>query len=408
MKEFMSNKIKGILVVLFVFLIAPVVGQEGVFTVEINQPFQDTIRICPGKSVIFQAGGQNEDGSAFDPNQVNFTWDVGFEAQTLSGNTVTFAYPEGGHYLLQLFAANLNGKPAENVPFVHVFVAMPPYFTGTRADQTSICSGNPITLTGFVTPDPWDGDDSAFVNLFEPSSFVWSGSNMVSDRHGVGRTEPPLDEGHLVYVFRVEDDYGCFHDTTLTLYGVYAEYSMDPITGEAPLEVNFAIDSSSNGGNESAIDYNWEFWERTGDTVNLLYSQENMFSFERPGEYVTRMIASYDQCTYRHESDLFVKVDSSLLEVPNVFTPNADGANDYFQVKSVSLRHFHGKIFNRWGKTVFEWDDWKSPEAGWNGKNNGTGADSPAGTYYYVIEAIGWDDRDFRGGVYKGFLTLIR
>ncbi|MBT3241524.1 MAG: T9SS type B sorting domain-containing protein [Bacteroidetes bacterium] len=383
-------------------------AQEGNFSVEIKQPALDTLYTCPGKSTIYMAEGQNEDGTAFDPNQVVFTWDVGFETNSVSGKTVTYAYPEGGHYILRLYVTNLNGDPAQNVPSLHVFVAMAPDFTGTRSDRSSFCSGESITLTGFVSPKLWDADDSPFINTFLPSDFVWSGSNMVSDRHGVGRTEPPLDEGHLDYIFRVQDDFGCFHDTSLTLYGVYAEYTMDPLTGEAPLDVTFSIDSSSNGGNETSIEYNWEFYERSGDPTILLYSSEMTFSFERPGEYVTRMRAKYDQCTYSYASEQLVQVDSSLLEIPNVFTPNEDGANDYFQVKSLSLRHFYGKIFNRWGKLVYEWDDWKALESGWNGKNQGTGADSPSGTYYYIIEATGWDDKPYIGGIYKGFLTLIR
>ncbi|MBT3232688.1 MAG: hypothetical protein HN356_07720, partial [Calditrichaeota bacterium] len=47
-------------------------------------------------------------------------------------------------------------------------------------------------------------------------------------------------------------------------------------------------------------------------------ADEMTFSFERPGEYVTRMRAKYDQCTYSYASEQLVQVDSSLLEIPNV------------------------------------------------------------------------------------------
>lgn len=416
MKQIFSRLMNrfGILVLLLT-LIPQLHAQEGDFTVQIRLPVGDTIYICPERDQIFMADGQNEDGSAFDPNQVTFTWDFGYDDFSQNGNTVTFKYPVGGHYILRLYASNLNGDAAQNVPSLEVFVAIPPLFTGTRSDNSSICSGNPITLTGFVTPISWDEDELPFVNTHLVSDFVWAGSNIVSDRHGVARTEPPLNEGHLDYIFRVQDDFGCFHDTTLTLYGLYAEYSIDPLTGEAPLELTFSVDSSSNGGNESSITYIWESYERTSDTSNLLVATAELFTFERPGEYITRMIASYDQCTYRFDYDGFVQVDSSLLEIPNVFTPNEDGANDYFQVKSISLKSFYGKVFNRWGKLVFEWDDWKTPEAGWNGKNLGTGADLPSGTYYYVIEARGWDwdyetddFKQYKDKIYTGFVTLLR
>jgi len=396
----------------------PLKAQEGIYTVNIRQPIGDTLFTCPGKNLIFVADGENQDGSAFDSNQVNFTWEFGYGGEARNGNTLTFDYPEGGHYLLRLVAKSLNGNPAQNVPTIHVFVSMPPDFTGTRSDNSSFCSGEPITLTGFVNPNPWNLDDSPFENTYNPAEFVWAGANMISDRHGVGRTEPPLDEGHQNYIFRVMDDFGCFFDTTMMLYGVYADYTMDPLTGEAPLEVTFSVDSSSNGGLESSINYTYEFFERSADSADLMSTTTGIFSFEQPGEYITRMIARYDQCTYRYDLDQVVEVDSSLLEIPNVFTPNEDGANDYFQVKSLSLKSFQGRIFNRWGKLVYEWSDWKSPEAGWNGKNLGTGGDSPAGTYYYVIQATGWDWvlikeevedwKQYKDKIYTGSVTLFR
>ena len=217
------------------------------------------------------------------------------------------------------------------------------------------------------------------------------------------------------YVFRVEDDYGCFRDTTLVLFGVYATYAFDPQTGEAPLEVTFSIDSSSNGGFESSIQYTWDYYEISRDSLDPVPSESEVITFEQPGEYITGMTARYDQCTYRYDAELTVRVDSSLMEIPNVFTPNDDGLNDFFQVKAVSLKSFHGQIFNRWGKLVYEWEDWRTAEAGWNGKNQGNGGDAPSGTYFYVIKATGWDFdyteneyKQYVDKVYTGSLTLLR
>lgn len=416
MKQIFSSPIKSMGLLLLLMVVgSQIYAQEGNFTVQIKQPVGDTIYVCPGKNIIFFAEGVNEDGSAFDPNQVTFSWDFGYEGQSQDGNTVSYKYPVGGHYILRLYTTNTEGAGAQNVPTVHVFVAIPPVFMGTRSDNFSICSGDPITLTGFVNPVPWDEGEFSFVNTHSATDFVWSGSNIVSDRHGVARTVPPLDEGHMDYVFRIQDNYGCFHDTSLTVYGVYAEYSVDPLLGEAPLDVIFSVDSSSNGGDESNISYRWESYERSSDTSNLLVSETETFTIERPGEYISRMISKYNQCTYRYDYDEFIQVDSSLLEIPNIFTPNEDGANDYFQVKAVSLRSLQGQIYNRWGKLVYEWDDWKTAEAGWNGKNMGTGANSPSGTYFYVIKARGWDwdysldgFKQYQDKVYTGSVTLLR
>ncbi|MGM0650862.1 MAG: gliding motility-associated C-terminal domain-containing protein, partial [Bacteroidota bacterium] len=90
-----------------------------------------------------------------------------------------------------------------------------------------------------------------------------------------------------------------------------------------------------------------------------------------------------------------IKVDDrSKLEVPNVFTPNADGMNDHFQVKAQTLRSFHGKIVNRWGRTLFEWNNYEDEEAGWDGKLKG-GNDASTGVYYYIIKAEGMDGYEY-------------
>ena len=67
------------------------------------------------------------------------------------------------------------------------------------------------------------------------------------------------------------------------------------------------------------------------------------------------------------------------LEMPNAFSPNGDGINDYFipitypyNLTSATL-----SIYNTWGKLVYSTDDLLS---GWNGSN------LPNGTYYYSVQ----------------------
>ncbi|MFN9595582.1 MAG: gliding motility-associated C-terminal domain-containing protein [Bacteroidota bacterium] len=95
-----------------------------------------------------------------------------------------------------------------------------------------------------------------------------------------------------------------------------------------------------------------------------------------------------------------------FYDLPNVFTPDADGINDLFipfpyrDVESVEL-----KIFNRWGMEVFKTDD---PDVLWNGKTANTGDDLPSGTYYFICKVeekfiVGNRKREI-----KGPLQLLR
>jgi gliding motility-associated-like protein len=106
--------------------------------------------------------------------------------------------------------------------------------------------------------------------------------------------------------------------------------------------------------------------------------------------------------TAKLEACIFVD-NASKLEVPNVFSPNGDGINDFFQVKAQTLRTFNGVITNRWGRTVFEWTDWETYESGWDGTIGGGSKASP-GVYFYIIIAEGMDGTPYEA---KGAFHLM-
>ena len=93
-----------------------------------------------------------------------------------------------------------------------------------------------------------------------------------------------------------------------------------------------------------------------------------------------------------------------------MFTPNDDEWNDRFVVASQSLRSIYVQVFSRTGKKVYEFSgqgtrlqEWK----GWDGKING-GAEASPGVYFYIIRAVGWDDIEYKGKLYRGTVYLIR
>jgi gliding motility-associated-like protein len=83
-------------------------------------------------------------------------------------------------------------------------------------------------------------------------------------------------------------------------------------------------------------------------------------------------------------SDTVCVDNCPTYDLPNVFTPNGDGNNDFF--RPFPYKYVEGiemQIFNRWGALVFETND---PQILWNGTNQQSGQPSSDGVYYYVCK----------------------
>ena len=68
------------------------------------------------------------------------------------------------------------------------------------------------------------------------------------------------------------------------------------------------------------------------------------------------------------------------LMIPNVFSPNGDGLNDFFGIECLQLKD-KAEIFNRWGNLILELSVDKNK---WDGKNI-NGEECSDGVYYYLI-----------------------
>lgn len=78
--------------------------------------------------------------------------------------------------------------------------------------------------------------------------------------------------------------------------------------------------------------------------------------------------------------------DQPMYELPNVFTPNADGYNDVFMPMRITpelITKVKMHIFNRWGRPVYDTDD---IFINWNGCVGGSGQPCSQGTYFYVCD----------------------
>jgi len=86
------------------------------------------------------------------------------------------------------------------------------------------------------------------------------------------------------------------------------------------------------------------------------------------------------------------------IKLPNVFTPNDDGANDLFRsdynINSFDRYTMH--IYNRAGQLIFFAD--RSAQ-GWNGRTP-SGTKCPEGTYFFIIDYQTPCESDRQSGVF--------
>ncbi|WP_140936693.1 T9SS type B sorting domain-containing protein [Sphingobacterium lumbrici] len=91
------------------------------------------------------------------------------------------------------------------------------------------------------------------------------------------------------------------------------------------------------------------------------------------------------------------EVDVVLFYIPNVFTPNNDGFNDYFEIKGIeSFETKQLRVFNRHGHEVYHSQNYE---------NNWGGEGLVDGTYFYYLEL---DDKTKGKYTTKGYVMIMR
>lgn len=105
--------------------------------------------------------------------------------------------------------------------------------------------------------------------------------------------------------------------------------------------------------------------------------------------------------------DVLAVCDGRSVYVPNTFTPNGDGLNDLFMIRGLPVTRINYlRIFDRWGKMVFEAQNGEANESkwGWNGTDmQGQKLNPAVFVYTYEVECINHDIFSGHGNV-----TLVK
>lgn len=204
------------------------------------------------------------------------------------------------------------------------------------------------------------------------------------------------DTGVFTVSLEVSNNYQCTDDTLYNFIYILpipkAIFTPDPYQ-QSILNPFFHFSNYSTG--DSIISYSWKFGDGTS-----AYSFEPTHYYTDTGFYNVQLIVTNSvNCADSSNKLIEVQADFAFY-VPNSFTPDGDGKNDYFYVNGMYISHARLLIFNRWGDKVFDTEDYAT---GWDGriKNN---KNAEEGVYIYIVKAVDTNGVEHKR---KGTFTLI-
>lgn len=185
----------------------------------------------------------------------------------------------------------------------------------------------------------------------------------------------------------LEDEFGCrvpisqntqinIYDTTAVSFSIPVSY---PFTGEM---VQILYDEFPAGS--------WTWYMGDG---NIITDAAPDHTYSEGGIHSVELVFTNENgCRSRFSQSVFIQEDIKFI--PNVFTPNGDGKNDYFDMLELENGFWDIKIFDRHGKSIYEK---KSYDGKW------TARDVSAGIYYYHVV------NQFRSEkIYKGYIQVLK
>ncbi len=219
--------------------------------------------------------------------------------------------------------------------------------------------------------------DSVMLNLGDFQDFYWQ------DMHqGQYRWVSNAD----TFYIKVQDEDGCWSllDTI-------------DIRSDSPPNIGLGSDTTICMDETVELDAGAGFEEYLWSNNSAMRS----ITINNTGEYWVRV---KERTCYAYDSIMVNNCPAKFI-VPNVFTPNGDGYNDYFEIEYQNIWAFEIRVYSRWGLLVHKGSNLDMP---WDGKI--LGQDAVEGVYFWHIY---YEEYNGQGGGYdkktvKGTVTIMK
>lgn len=265
--------------------------------------------------------------------------------------------------------------------------------------------------------------DSTSAAFNPPFTYQWE----VSPLH-IAPSDPSWAiglEAYRNYYIKVIDGRGCSQRDSVILKAYpnpVIEITTDP--GDTVYLQNPHVTYSFENLSADTLPLSNFYWV-LNSTYNLTSTEpEPRFTYVETGDFNTELKVYNPQgCDTSYYKN--IKVEPVKLKIPNVFTPNGDGYNDYFIISldggggmpsggdnnrgirddvleyenyEPLSRYYEASeltIFNRWGRIVYHSKDYQND---WDGDNLSDG------TYFYVLKCHGLK----QDATYQGTVMIIK
>jgi gliding motility-associated-like protein len=172
----------------------------------------------------------------------------------------------------------------------------------------------------------------------------------------------------------------------------------NPVYADINGIINF--NDQSTFTNAPIVSWTWNLDSDSSFTWNTNTAPTTSFGQGGP-HVITLTVVDQLGCVSYYETTVYVS-DPDIW-VPNVFTPNGDGVNDFVVLPYPAFKSYDIMIFNRWGNMVSILEN-QTGVAAWDGLSI-DGKPHTDGVYFYLLKGIMLGGTEVQK---QGFITLIR
>ena len=282
-------------------------------------------------------------------------------------------------------------SPNVSLPGVYTLTVTDPANGCTASAFTNVMAAAPPTLTSIITDNPCPQISIGQIDVQvaggeAPFGFLWSNNAVTQSLSGLrGGT----------YTVTVTDVYGCTANASYVVaegsFGVQALQDATINLGQ-----NVQLGGLVSGGTGQYA-YMW-----TPDYNMSCLTCLSPVATPYQTMIYSLQVTDTNGCIASDTIKIIVNPLHNIF-IPNAFSPNGDGNNDYFSIKGDLnlIIFFEVKIFDRWGEKVF---DSNNPYFEWDGTFKGV-LETPQ-VFVYEIKATFLDH--YTRNDYKGSLTILR